>query len=96
MRRIWKYPLEMKKSQTIELPEGAKILSCISQGDQVVIYADVDDNPELECPPVEFYIIGTGNPVVKSDGTNIPVDATFLGTVTTHDDCLVWHVFHDA
>lgn len=90
MKAIWKYPLDITDSQTIEAPEGAEFLSVIEQNGIPTLYALV--NPEG--PKVEQYkvqIRGTGHPIEES----LLKAYVFLGTVQAGGEFInfVWHIF---
>ena len=89
MNRIYKYTLELVDKQTIELPRKAEILSVLTQRDNVVLYALVDDGDvdphDLEA--IEIRIVGTGHAFVDRD------EYVFLGTVMHYDGDLIWHIF---
>ena len=44
MKRIWKYQLKIDECQTIELPEGFKILSIDIQHGEICLWTLVDDD----------------------------------------------------
>ncbi len=84
--RIWKYPLEITDSQSLKLPLNAKFLSAINQNGIPTLYYLVE--PDVKTKTIEILIIGTGNPISEY------LDKyDFLGTVSTHNDKLVWHIF---
>ena len=87
MKRILKYPIEVKEFQTIIIPKGAKILSIQHQmtrldPSQIVVWALGDTNEEDEAK--ELYLFGTGE-WVDNDNLN------HLATV--QKDGYVWHIF---
>ena len=83
---IYKYQIEPSPTQiNIEMPEGAKILSCGLDGFGVpCIWALV--NPENEMVKKPVYCVGTGWNMSALD------NCKFIGSMT---DCggFVWHVF---
>ncbi len=99
MRKIYKYPLEIKDVQTIEMPTESKILSVGVQSEnggflddiifneQPVIWVLVDlenyNTPKTTIRTI--HIIGTGNPIPE-------IQLKFIGTVQMSKG-LVWHVF---
>lgn len=83
-KRIFKYTLTIEDLQTVEMPEGAEILSVQNQGGDVCIWALCAPNAPKEART--FHIFGTGNPVCDNPGR-------FVGTVQILDGALVWHVF---
>lgn len=86
MERIFKYALEITDEQILYLPTGSKILSAIEQWDEVVLYAIVDDEIKETTGHV-IKIVGTGHPFPECR------EHFFLGTVSTHNGSLVWHIF---
>lgn len=60
MRTIWKFRLQLKDSQFIQMPKGANILCLQTQGREPHIWAEVDDQQtvkETRC----FDTFGTGH-----------------------------------
>jgi hypothetical protein len=87
MKRIFKFPLAIIDIQSIDMPEGAEILSVQNQNGAVCAWALCDPiAPLVGC---EIRIVGTGNPTPDNPGK-------FLGTVQTYDGSLVWHIFEVA
>jgi hypothetical protein len=87
MKRIFKYQLEIKDEQTLELPVGSKILSVVNIGEKIYVYAIVNTEQKTN----ETYLIvihGTGHIVGETD------DYTFLGTVIVFNGKLIWHIFY--
>lgn len=85
MKTIWKTTLQLVDNQTIELPAGHVVLSVMNQRGSIVLYAEVNTEAEQKAN-VEIAIYGTGNPMPDAPGR-------FVGTVTTHNEELVWHVY---
>lgn len=89
-RCIFKYPLEITDKQTIRVPAGGIPLSVIEQRGNVVLYALVpEDNDPGVTKDLEIRIVGTGCPITFDTVNDFP----FLGTVSTEDGQLIWHVF---
>jgi len=84
MNTIHKYELLLTDEQTIDTRVGAIILSTIEQNGNLVMYAMVDDQADVET--VRVAVFGTGNPVLLSG------DWRFVSTVPTASG-YVWHVF---
>lgn len=83
---IWKYPLAIKGSQTIEVPEGAQFLSTIEQNSCPTLYFLVD--PERQKTELNMVVVGTGHPI-----PNDVLDSLhYLGTIPTKEG-FVWHAF---
>lgn len=84
MKTIWKYTLEITDRQSISMPIRADILSVAVQNDQICLWASVETTEEELRR--EIVIVGTGN--------QMPEDRMrFIGTVLTHQDALVWHIY---
>lgn len=84
MKTIWKYPLQVTDLQTLEIPQGAQILSAQIQSGQLTLWALVDtSNP---CEKVKIEVVGTGNPIDDSFS-----DRKYISTVQMGP--FVWHVF---
>jgi hypothetical protein len=84
--KIFKYRLEIKDCQTVEIPTE-RILSVEEQNGDVVVYAMVD--PEGPKKKYEFRIVVTGH--------DLPGDIktyTFLGSVKLYMGRLMFHVFY--
>lgn len=87
MKTIWKYPLSIMDSQVVVAPEGAEFLSVTEQAGSPMLYALVD--PKAPMTSYEVQIRGTGHPVDEA----LLQGHVFLGTVSTNNGLLVWHVF---
>lgn len=84
MKTIYKYPLEIREGQCVDMPEGAIILSVQLQNDKPQLWVLVDTLRPLESRYIKIY--GTGNPCDGSPNK-------FIGTFQMNDGRLVWHVF---
>lgn len=82
---IWKYELEITDVQSVQMPEGAKIISVANQGGVLCLWAMVD--PMQATRKRAIVIIGTGNPI-RSAGK---IKLKFIGTALIEQ--FVWHVF---
>lgn len=72
MRVIWKFPLEIRQHQTVNIPEGWKFLAVQEQNGKPVIWAEV--NPDA--PQRSWHILQL------ETGEKHPIaDHTYLGTV---------------
>ena len=87
MSVIWKYPIEITDEQEIEMPSDSKILS-VSQSGLICLYVYVF-NPASPKIKRKIVIFGTGNKIEKDPG------GKYIGTITTHGQSLVWHIFED-
>src|SRR6187402_2134015 len=81
---IFKYEL-FPESTTIEMPDGAEILSAQSQHDSIFLWARV--HPKELNYPRRFAVFGTGH--------EMPQDQlySFIDTVQMNGGSLVFHVF---
>lgn len=84
MRIIYKYKLKTIDIQTINLPEGAKILTVQTQNGEPCLWAEVEsDNPSS---PRTIATHGTGHTIPKETGR-------YIATYKMAGDSLVFHVF---
>lgn len=85
-RRVYKWELEITDRQQLSLPRDCKILHVAQQGRELMVWGIVDIELSDDTIPVDFYIVGTGNPV--------PDQAEeFIGTALWDGGVLIWHVF---
>lgn len=84
--KIYKYTLEDPTS-TVQMPEGAKVLSAHAQNESVCVWALVDPSKPMTLRT--FKIIGTGWDI--EDVTHLE----FIGTVLLSGGRLVFHVFEE-
>jgi len=86
MKAIFKYPLEIKDEQQIEMYAHAFILSVKEQNNEIVLYAKISHEEEKK-EMRTIYIFGTGHDIPNT------LNAYFLDTVMTNGGRLVWHIF---
>lgn len=84
MQTIWKYPLAVDDSQSLDLPQGAVLLTVVAQGGTPCLWALVD--PIRPTEPRRFLTYGTGHPYE-------PMGQTYLGSYQLSGGALVFHVF---
>jgi len=93
---IGKYVLSVTDRQVLEIPAPAQILSVIEQRGEVVLYALIDYGTESTVTKV-IDIYGTGHKVPKDrstyEGEPQTEPGAFIGTVSTENGGLIWHVF---
>lgn len=83
MKTIWKYPLDVKINQTIELRVGAKIICCKMQSHQLMLWAEFDTEVE-RTETRTIMIVGTGH----------PINATAYKYIeSVLDGSYVWHIY---
>lgn len=86
MKKIYKYPLEIKDEQVVLLPTGSKILTVQSQGGKACLWALV--NPTMPNDmSVTIRIFGTGHTIQDSDRLE------YIGTFQMCGGAIVFHVF---
>lgn len=83
--RIWKWTLAATDLQTVELPQGAGILSVQMQGDMPQLWALCDEKAERK-EKRHIAIYGTGNPMPDDPGD-------YIATFQMHGGALVFHAF---
>lgn len=71
--KIYKYPLEFKPEQTIDIPMGSNIIALQMQGKNPCIWAIV--SPEAKTTPVIFRMYMTGEEIDN------PQSKAYVGTV---------------
>jgi hypothetical protein len=84
-KTIWKYTLLVEDEQTLEMPEGARLLTVQIQHGRQQLWALVDDAEKLVSRAIATR--GTGHP---ADGLD---ECDYLGTYQLSDGALVFHVF---
>lgn len=88
MSVIYKYQLDLSKTVSHEMPEGAEILTVGLQQHEIILWARVALERRGHEGPKEtrtFRIYGTGHPI--QDETEVE----YIGTL--YDGPFVWHVF---
>lgn len=83
--KILKYKLDNKHRQTIELTEGAEILSVHNQNNNACIWAEVNTDNPVEKREIITY--ATGENLNPCEGKR------FLGTVSLDQDYYVCHIY---
>ncbi len=86
-KKIFKYPVEINDTITIDLPLGARILSVQTQNNSPMMWALVD--PTEPTVPRNFEVFGTGHPINYDTGT----DRRFVGTFQINGGSHVFHLF---
>ncbi len=89
MKTIYKYTLESKDEQIVEIKGLTKLLSVVEQYGHIVLYALVDTE-EDKIDKVEIAIRGTGH---NADLIFSSV-CDFIGTVKLDRGNLMFHIFH--
>ena len=78
MYAIYKYPLGCLEKQTIELPEGAKIIRVCDLDGQFWLWAMVNTSPEHPREGVKIEMYKTGMPIDN------PVGLEYIGLCTLY------------
>lgn len=86
MRQIWKFQLETTDLQSVEMPDGAKVLTVQVQHGTPCIWAECDTEAEKE--KRWFRTFGTGHPMPDKPGE-------YIGTYQLNGGDLVFHVFDE-
>jgi hypothetical protein len=95
MRRICKYPLELKDYQLIEMPKDATVLSVQTTYAPVgsttketpTLWVEVDDEKPLTVR--RFRIFGTGQSMTCEH------ELRYIGTCLMMNQALTWHVYEN-
>jgi len=83
---IFKYQLDSRRVQPIEMPSHSQILSIQGQRDDICIWALV--NPKLPVVARTFEIVLTGMPILPNSSYR-----KYLGTVLFDEGSYVTHIF---
>lgn len=86
MREIWKFPFELQEFFTIPMPENTEILTVQMQKNVPCIWAFVV--PGIAKEKRNFRLLGTGHKVALNE-----CNSGYIGTIQTHDETFVWHLF---
>lgn len=86
--KIFKYEIDYREPE-IKLPIGAKILSVGVQGQNLFLWAVVDEYSQLGTAYRRIHVFGTGETLPENP------NLVFLGTVFMDNAALVLHVFEE-
>ena len=86
MKTVFKYPLQVKDKQEIQMPVGAEILCVQVQGGTPCLWAKVDTEAAYDIKRT-IRIYGTGHHINQDE----PLD--YIGTFQLENGVLVFHVF---
>jgi hypothetical protein len=85
MQAIWKYGIPAEDQFTLDLPEGARVLSVAAQRGDVCLWAEV--NPDAKPVRRNFRMCGTWHAIPSDESRE------FIGTALLHGGDLVFHIF---
>lgn len=85
MLKIWKFTLD-PYNLNVDMPQGAKILTAREQGDNICIWAEVDQNAIYE--KRFFEVFGTGDVLPTDMATR-----KYIGTALLQGGGLVFHIY---
>jgi hypothetical protein len=86
IRKVFKYLLPRLDEFTLELPEGAQLLSVQAQGNEPMLWALVDENAPSKVR--SFILRGSGHAIALPSASY-----WYVGTVQLHGGHFVGHVF---
>lgn len=89
MKTIYKYPLEIRDSFTLEMPEGAEVLTLQLQEGKPYIWVLVD--PTADRIPYTFYMFATGR-IEEEKKLN---KKNYVGSYQLANGRLVFHLFRE-
>lgn len=99
--KIYKYRIEADADyegffeQRLEMPEGAKVISCASAQGVYGVYVWAIVNPNKPLVSHWIGVLGTGHGVLGTGHSSITeselAEGTFIGTVVNHP--ATWHIF---
>ncbi len=81
MSVVWKFPLDMRPDQTVEMPAGAVVLHAAHQASVAYVWALVD--PGAPTVPRRLWVLGTGSPVPVGV-IGVHVSTFFIGDLVLH------------
>ena len=84
MKTIHKYPLSILDYQTIEIPEGSRLLCVQTQNGEPQLWAKVDTSKPME--ELTLMLFGNGQRFTENPGD-------YIDTFKMAGDALVFHVF---
>ena len=84
METIYKYPLELKDDQTIEVPQGSKVLTVQVQDGKPCLWVLISDSEFKSIRYIEMF--GTGHSIDRGE-------RKYVGTFQLPEKGLVFHVF---
>lgn len=85
--KIFKYPIPIRDTFSINIPEGGEILSFqVQTGTPCIWVAIPNENAQYEYR--RFMVVGTGH-AFDARGTK------YIGTIQMNEGTLVWHLFED-
>jgi hypothetical protein len=82
---IYKYPVAMEDSFTLDLPVGSRPLSVQAQRGEPMLWVAITDSTRRERH--RFYLRGTGHPLGEAKAER------FIGTFQLENMGLVFHLF---
>ena len=85
MKTIYKYPLPLDRIQSVSMPADALIRSVGKQGDDLMLWAEVDTNAPHKTRTIEIF--GTGHSIPEDMGAS----RAYIGTVQA--GFFVWHIY---
>lgn len=88
MLTVHKYPVPLTDHFTLQLPEGAKVLSVQEQHGSQCMWCLVREGAPPE--PRLFRLAGTGHPIQEVSSEEC---LYYIGTWQSMEGALVWHLF---
>lgn len=83
---IWKFPLEMKDEQVIQVPPMHRLLCVQFQQEQLCLWVEVNELQTARSD-VTIAIVGTGHEIPNG------FKHSYIGTVQMYGGTLVWHIY---
>ena len=88
---IWKFELIVADTQTISMPEEARILTVQTQNGSPCIWAMVEENFDMVLRHIR--IAGTGHPLPNGYDE---IMGKYIGTFQLREGSLIFHVFDEG
>lgn len=85
MKTIWKYRLDVADEISVEMPVGAKVLTARDQGDDICVWALVDQD-QMQMRAKTFIVVPTGRQIDEAG-------LRYVGTAYVRGGMLIFHIF---
>ena len=88
---IWKFPLELKAVNRVQMPRTAKVLSVGNQYETICVWAEVGFSPKAVAWTERVFIMRVTG--FNELGIDEAIDLQFLGTVCLRGGNFVAHIY---
>lgn len=85
MKTIWKYRLDVSDEISVSMPVGAKVLTARDQGDDICVWALVDQD-QMQMRAKTFIVVPTGRQIDERG-------LSYVGTAYIRGGRPIFHIF---